>query len=55
MPDFVVDYLISHEVAHLVHQDHSQNFWSCVDSICPQNKKARKWLKDNASNLNCFN
>ncbi len=54
MPDFVVDYLISHEVAHLVHQNHSQDFWSCVASLCPKHTEARKWLKNNATKLNCF-
>ncbi len=30
MPGFVLDYVILHELAHLVHPDHSPEFWALV-------------------------
>lgn len=44
-PDYVIDYLISHEVAHLKHQDHSHSFWNCVKTLCPHYTEGRAWLK----------
>lgn len=44
-PAYVINYLISHEVAHLAHQDHSAAFWDCVASLCPDYKEGRRWLK----------
>ena len=44
-PAYVINYLISHEVSHLAHQDHSKEFWACVERLCPDYKDGRKWLK----------
>lgn len=44
-PDFVIDYLICHEVSHLCHPDHSAAFWNCVASLCPNWQDGRRWLK----------
>ncbi len=44
-PPHVIDYLVSHEVAHLAHQDHSADFWNCVAGLCPDYENGRRWLK----------
>ena len=44
-PDYVLDYVAAHEVAHLKHLDHSQRFWRLVLTHCPNAAKAKKWLK----------
>ena len=44
-PLFVVDYLVVHELCHLVHADHSRNFWRCVENVLPDYAERRKWLK----------
>ncbi|MBR2034091.1 MAG: M48 family metallopeptidase [Alphaproteobacteria bacterium] len=41
----VIEYLVCHEVSHLVHPNHSQDFWACVASICPHHRQSRHWLK----------
>jgi len=43
-PDWVVHYVAAHEVAHLVHHDHSRAFWRLVDTLDPRAKEASAWL-----------
>ena len=45
-PAPVIDYLAAHEVAHLVHADHSPAYWSVVERLVGDHKPWRKWLKD---------
>ena len=44
-PHYVIDYLMAHEVSHLLHPDHSDAFWACVASLCPEWSNGRIWLK----------
>lgn len=46
-PAEVVEYLIVHEVCHLVHMDHSSQYWKLVASHCPDYKFQKKWLAEN--------
>ena len=46
-PDDVVDYVIVHELAHLVEANHSHRFWKVVSDIMPNYKEKEKWLKEN--------
>lgn len=50
-PDFVIDYLMAHEVAHLKHQDHSNDFWKTVNILCPSADEGKKWLLKNGNAL----
>ncbi|MCR4278034.1 MAG: M48 family metallopeptidase [Candidatus Berkelbacteria bacterium] len=45
-PDWVSDYVIYHELAHLTHMNHSKDFWQLVERYVPNHKDAQKWLKD---------
>ena len=45
--DWVSDYVIYHELAHLKHMNHSQAFWSLVANYFPRYKEAERWLKQN--------
>lgn len=45
-PPQVLDYVIIHELAHLIHMNHSKNFWTLVKSADPIYKKKIKWLKE---------
>lgn len=53
-PSEVMQYVISHEVAHLSEMNHSRNFWKIVESIYPRHKDARRWLKDHGSKLHSY-
>ncbi len=44
MPGWVVDYVLLHELAHLVHGAHSAEFWALVDRY-PESAKARGYLE----------
>jgi len=44
-PDYVLDYVAAHEVAHLRHLDHSPRFWRLVLTHCPNAARARNWLR----------
>ncbi|MBO6282019.1 MAG: M48 family metallopeptidase [Alphaproteobacteria bacterium] len=44
-PEYVINYLMAHEVSHLKHPDHSEDFWLCVATLYPNWKEGRDWLK----------
>ena len=50
-PEFVIDYLVAHEVAHLKHMDHSTQFWKTVAELTPYTHQAQTWLKENGKNI----
>jgi predicted metal-dependent hydrolase len=50
-PDFVLDYLAAHEVAHLRHMNHSAAFWTAVARMTTDTERAEAWLKTQGSSL----
>ena len=50
-PMKVIDYVIVHELVHTIHKNHSSKFWQKVETIMPNYKDARKWLKENGHQL----
>jgi predicted metal-dependent hydrolase len=50
-PLWVIDYIIVHELCHLVHHDHSPQFWSLVEHFYPKYKLAKKFLKEKGMEL----
>jgi predicted metal-dependent hydrolase len=46
-PEDVIDYVIIHELAHLIEMNHSHRFWALVENAMPDYKEKEKWLKDN--------
>lgn len=50
-PDPVLDYLAAHEVAHLVHADHSPAYWSVVQDLVGDWRPHRRWLKSHGATL----
>ena len=50
-PMKVIDYVIIHELVHTIHRNHSLDFWSLVESIMPDYKEHKLWLKTNGYKL----
>jgi predicted metal-dependent hydrolase len=50
-PKQVVEYVVAHEVCHLLEMNHSRKFWSAVENNYPGYEKHRKWLKKHTSYL----
>lgn len=50
-PEFVIRYLVTHEVVHLEVPDHSKLFWLKVQSLCPEMERAKQWLSANSHRL----
>ena len=50
-PPEVLDYVVVHELAHRKEMNHSKNFYAIVESVMPDYKKWKKWLKENGESL----
>jgi hypothetical protein len=50
-PPPVLDYVVAHEVAHLVELNHSPRFWRVVDSLNVDAAGGRRWLKTHGRDL----
>lgn len=44
-PEDAIDYVVVHELAHLVEMNHSERFWRMVASVFPDYKERRRLLK----------
>lgn len=44
-PEAVLDYVVVHELCHLIEMNHSEAFWQQVARVMPDYEKHRKWLK----------
>ena len=47
-PAPVVDYVVIHELAHLLELNHSARFWNHVARMCPDFRRHRRFLTENA-------
>ncbi len=47
----VVDYVIVHELTHIIVNDHSPAFWRRVERACPDWRAQRDWLKEFGGDL----
>jgi predicted metal-dependent hydrolase len=50
-PMFVIDYVIAHELAHLIEANHTPRFWNIVKTQVPGMEKAKAWLKEHGQFL----
>ena len=44
-PDWVLDYVIAHELAHRVHPNHSKDFWRMLKKAYPRTDEARAFIR----------
>jgi predicted metal-dependent hydrolase len=48
-PQDVQDYVIIHELAHLIELNHSDAFWQLVADAMPNYSEKENWLKENGA------
>ena len=53
-PPEVLNYVAAHEVAHLLHMDHSDLFWTEVENLFGDYKKQQRWLRENGPKLHRY-
>ena len=51
VPPSVYNYVIIHEIAHLVHMNHGPLFWKLVQELSPNYSKDKEWLKKNGREI----
>ncbi len=50
-PEWVIDYVVVHELCHLIHHNHSKLYWQTVEDIMPDYRQAKAWLKNDGLKL----
>ena len=50
-PENIIEYLVVHELSHLIYFNHSKLFWNKVEEFQYNYKENRKWLKENGYKL----
>lgn len=53
-PEMVTDYVVAHEVAHLVHPHHGPAFWRLTEELAADARAARQWLRRHGAGLHRY-
>lgn len=46
-PQRIIDYVVAHELCHLIHHNHSKDYWKLFESVIPDYRESKEWLKVN--------
>ena len=50
-PMYVLEYLVAHELVHLIENNHTPRFWNILSIQVPNYERAKNWLKKNGQLL----
>lgn len=50
-PYAAMDYVVAHEVAHLTHMNHGQQFWKLCEELCDDYHQGKKWIRSHGNEL----
>jgi predicted metal-dependent hydrolase len=50
-PLTVLDYVVVHELVHLLHKNHTTAFWNEIDKLIPDYQERKQWLKVNGAGM----
>jgi hypothetical protein len=53
-PEYVFDYVVAHEVAHLREANHGPAFWRLVAALTPHVDAGRTWLREHGEGLHFY-
>ncbi len=53
-PEFVLDYVVAHEVAHMKEMNHGPRFWKLVDLLGAEVARAQRWLSEHGTSLHRY-
>ncbi|MBN1664718.1 MAG: M48 family metallopeptidase [Deltaproteobacteria bacterium] len=53
-PVAILDYIIVHELCHLIHSNHQPQFWEKVESVIPDCKARKSWLREHSILINAL-
>jgi len=57
-PAALIDYVVAHELCHVIHKNHSRAFWQCLGAVMPdyqeRRRQLRAWEKAGGSGLRPF-
>ena len=47
LPVHIIEYVVIHELAHIIQPDHSQAFWNILERTLPDWRESKVWLAEN--------
>lgn len=50
-PLTIIDYIVVHELAHLIHPNHTAAFWNEVDKVMPDYQERKEWLRGHGAGM----
>lgn len=50
-PPAAMDYVVGHEIAHLVHMNHGVRFWRLCESLCLDYNSGKRWMRTHGHEL----
>ena len=50
-PLTVLDYIVVHELTHLIHSNHTEAFWNELDKVMPDYGDRKEWLRVNGAGM----
>jgi len=53
-PDWVLAYVVAHEIAHLKHMNHGAKFWDLVETLVGDPAEAKRWLRAHGPGLHRY-
>lgn len=51
LPAKIAEYVVVHELSHLIEPSHSSEFWLCVERAMPDYKERKKWLAEHGMDV----
>jgi hypothetical protein len=47
----IMDYIVAHELVHLLHDNHTDAFWNTLDKVMPEYRERKEWLRVNGAGM----